>query len=181
MAYNFPAWFQACPVNGTNPGADLRWKCYNRTGGWTVKNGLYMLDMSMSQAETTTMAWMDPASVWRNIVAQGTTATGTGTATSPLTYSGLYCIATGVFADDAEGEFVFAGVYDLLTVTSNAAQYMPKWTALNFATAQTYATIVPGSGGGAQRTLGRTLVAVDQGSTTVAAARSVQFYGLGGL
>lgn len=167
MAYQFPNYFTRTPVIGQPPWAEVRWKVYNRSGSATAAGNVYQLDMSMSQSQTTNYDWMDAASVWRNIVVQSTSPTGTGSASTPSTFSGIFCVATEAVADDAELEVLFQGTYSVLTLMASATHYVPKWAALQPVGTKKYVQILHGSGaitGGRQ--VGRSLVAVDQGSAT---------------
>lgn len=181
MAYNFPNYFQRAPVMGNDPFATVKWKVWNRAGVTTAIGSVYMFDMTMSQTETTTFNWMDAASVWRNIVATGTVATGTGTSTTPTTFIGMYCVANEVAADNTELEVTVQGVVSVNTVTASAIQFYPKWCALTPTSGQVYSTIQPGSQILSSKNIGRTLVAVDQGSTSSPSTRSCLFSGFGQL
>lgn len=179
MAYNFPAWMQKAPIAGQFPGAEMRWKAYNRFGGPTSVGSVYMFDMGMSQAETTNMNWQDAASCWRNIVAMATHKTGTGTATTPAFSSYVFCVATEAVADNAELEVLVMGAFDVLSVPSLATTFIPAWCSCIPVVTNDYVQVHPGTNGlTAAKQVGRTLVSIDQGSLT-AARRSIYFNGFG--
>lgn len=182
MSYNLPPYFQKAPVVGALPYADMRWKVYNRTGGATVAGGLYMLDMSFSQAETTTDNWKDAASCWRNIVGINTASTGTGTATTPFLYTGVFCIIQSVVADNAEVEAVFCSPdIQMLTVATNATQFYPRGSGVIPVTVKTYGAITGAASAITPRIIAKTRAAYDMVSATDGqeALRSVHFYGFG--
>lgn len=183
MAYQFPNYFQKTPVTSESPWAEQRWKVYNRTGGATVVGGVYMFDMAMSQAETTTYDWMDAASAWRNIVAQGTYTTDTGTATVPGNYAGFFCVATAAVADNAEFEVVVQGEVSMLTLAVNATQHFPKWTPILPTNGKTYGTINAGNSAFTVRQIGRTLSAYNliSATDTEQSLRTCFFSGFGML
>ncbi len=186
---SFPPWVTEAMLIGVggvtttgtaSPFRTLRWKCWNRTGANLEIGGVYMLDMTWSQAETTNLSWLDPASCWRNIVAIGTHTTGSGTAQTPLISTGIYCVATAVAADNTETEMVFASPsINVLTIAAITLSWYPRWSGLTgVAAGVTSATI--GAGNGLyNRQIGRTLVGTQDGSTTVGALRSCMFYGFG--
>jgi hypothetical protein len=179
MAFQFPGYFQRTPVVGQNPFAELRWNVYNRTGTDTVLGGVYQFDTSFTQAETTNFNWQDAASCWRNVMLTGAlTSGGSGTHVTPALYTGYYCVATKIAADNTELEVVVCSPdVSVLTVAASAAQYLPRWSGLLPIAAQHYAGIYVGNTLTA-RQIGRTNVATDLGSTTVGALRSCMFTGI---